>query len=1177
MPDDKTKKNSERQSDEHVNYRFYPLKPRSEEGFKKAVAWLGGREFIASLKGVIIYAIYGENMDPRSWMKPNIYPNIEEKIKLQKEDELTDSMKKRGDKSSEDVQQARASEEVNEDEGIQDEILGEVNQFWQKKIKNYWDWKRDHFEFWKVYLKQNKAVEKLNAGKNAEEPAGGFWFDYIADSGDGQMGVYGVACMCLSDLWLTENEKGTVVSIKPPRIIKAEDGTPKIENNENYQLLPRGYFMFVGGDTAYHSANYATLFERFQNPFRWAFTSVREFALKNYKALFDNEKSFFLLDGKKRQVFLKRRRYSLKKGGFQITYRTHKEWDGTFACEEVVETANNKSETKRYSDFEALRPIFGIPANHDYYDSIDGFNKQFRRPPFDDIEENMVYDDDKSRMLLQIPTFTREQEASYIALRLPFDWWMLGIDSEHAKLDYRQEIFFKRIIRHKPEKLIFATPEPTTVFGKLSQPNDKTATYLRALTLSLGLKQPFLNGGKFAPLDGDELEKCRREQEKEKQYGLEADKNILSKNSSGSEEYCRLDLSGDIHHYARYWGENTLDFKGNLFSSANYASVVAGGGGAFFDATETLIGRPVDADGNRIRKHNDKPLRGEIPPQKVYPNEDDSRRRTAERLFDLWNIKKGGYVQTAGAVFAVIIYSLLLHFSNASKIFEDLHKYGIGKYIYIPDNLGQFILYSNYRNFTPFIAGVILTGAAILTGMSVYKLNTMIEELKERLFEDTVDEKIDGRIKQMVGTFYPFFLAIVFYLAFLFFRPTDVLPFTRSYFLLINFLICGMLIFLSMDYSNWLPVRFKAIRRYKEKTNTQRFEDPNEQTNYLFLKLLGQLSREYSYKFFPAHLLVFFSVFVLISGIRSFGNGYLSTTFADLLLLTIVLGNLVMIIYMLAVKTGAAYYEGDTGQGKKYRGYFKKYRFYFWLLGTWHAALQILTPFIAYFYTNIYLALLLAVCVVVVNGLPITWERIKIVFSKTKYLPRYAYYLYNLTSSNLATKIMKEQGSRFWKTFFWVFYGSLFLFLPFVVRRYFPPPATVEQFSHGFTVSQLVEFISPTIAGLLTRFITVDPQYAIKVCFFFMSVAVVAYFGYYLSRVWFSWYLAISLLFNGHNNEAGGAARIEGFKHILRIHVQDKELTVYVIGFDYAKTDIGKLKLKLVDKFTLSCQPLEKS
>ncbi len=39
-------------SDLKLKSKFYPLKPENIEGFKKAVAWFGGREFIASLKGI---------------------------------------------------------------------------------------------------------------------------------------------------------------------------------------------------------------------------------------------------------------------------------------------------------------------------------------------------------------------------------------------------------------------------------------------------------------------------------------------------------------------------------------------------------------------------------------------------------------------------------------------------------------------------------------------------------------------------------------------------------------------------------------------------------------------------------------------------------------------------------------------------------------------------------------------------------------------------------------------------------------------------------------------------------------------------------------------------------------------------------------------------------------------
>src|SRR2546423_6403816 len=40
--------------------------------------------------------------------------------------------------------------------------------------------------------------QRLHAAANADE----FWFDYFADTGDGQRAMYSIAYMCLSDLWV---------------------------------------------------------------------------------------------------------------------------------------------------------------------------------------------------------------------------------------------------------------------------------------------------------------------------------------------------------------------------------------------------------------------------------------------------------------------------------------------------------------------------------------------------------------------------------------------------------------------------------------------------------------------------------------------------------------------------------------------------------------------------------------------------------------------------------------------------------------------------------------------------------------------------------------------------------------------------------------------------------------
>ena len=43
---------------------------------------------------------------------------------------------------------------------------------------------------------------------------GAFWFDYLADSGDGQLAMYNLACLVLGDLFLDESTPGAAVSLR---------------------------------------------------------------------------------------------------------------------------------------------------------------------------------------------------------------------------------------------------------------------------------------------------------------------------------------------------------------------------------------------------------------------------------------------------------------------------------------------------------------------------------------------------------------------------------------------------------------------------------------------------------------------------------------------------------------------------------------------------------------------------------------------------------------------------------------------------------------------------------------------------------------------------------------------------------------------------------------------------
>ncbi|SOD19121.1 hypothetical protein [Nitrosomonas ureae] len=346
-----------------------------------------------------------------------------------------------------------------------------------------------------------------------------YWFDYIADTGDGSRAVYNVAYLCMSGLWCKDG------NITPGNLISLS------QTGEFNQRLPRGEFLFVGGDTAYHAADIAALKERFQTPFNWAY-------------------------------------------------------------EDIAVTTGEKIDQ---------RPIYGIPANHDYYDALDGFNRQFCRPIVQDIHPLVREQEDLTDPQLGLHGFRREQKSSYVWLNLPFGWRLWGLDSQAGKMDKRQQAFFvsqfcdkltqdgslfdenkKREVQETlrnaiPDKLIVATPEPSTVFGKCAASHAAMAE----LFLRLGLEPGFLHDGRL------------------------------------SHNKCRLDISGDVHHYERYWGNAHENGE-----SGNYASVVAGGGGAFLHPSHT------DA--------------GEIKKQSVYPAEMDSHREVTQRILNPWQIFLGG-------------------------------------------------------------------------------------------------------------------------------------------------------------------------------------------------------------------------------------------------------------------------------------------------------------------------------------------------------------------------------------------------------------------------------------------------------------------------------------------------------------------------------------------------------
>lgn len=447
--------------------------------FSKPVAWLFGPELIASLKGILLRALY-RGFDVRDWMRPSIV----ERHQLAHDD----------------------SQEL--------------------------------------------------------------WFDYLSDTGDGTQETYSVAYLCLAGL--------SVDAVEPGQPVRVARGDERVD-------LPRGRFLLVGGDTAYHVANKATVRQRFQQPFAWA-------------------------------------------------------W------EDLVGRGAARAED--------VRPLLGLPGNHDYYDMLDGFNRQFRRP----ILEDEVTD---KKPELTLGAFRRLQEASYAAVELPFGWWLLALDTEKDRLDFRQKTFFRSIVdgthpavsAGKPTKLIVATPSPTTVFGRRPGADEP----LSAAFAEIGLPRPFLQN----PGAGDAI----------------------------AEGGCRLDLSGDVHHYARYWGTGGT---GDGPENPSYASVVSGLGGAFHHPSSTTLG-PLE-------------------PRAVYPGKDRSRQEIASRLFHPATVLLGGYVNVVAALLTMLLYAAIAQRVStrwvADKVLEHVP--------WLPVGAEQLGSHNRAR------WGLVVYGALVLSSLLVY-------------------------------------------------------------------------------------------------------------------------------------------------------------------------------------------------------------------------------------------------------------------------------------------------------------------------------------------------------------------------------------------------------------------------------------------------------------------------
>jgi len=157
--------------------------------------------------------------------------------------------------------------------------------------------------------------------------------------------------------------------------------------------------------------------------------------------------------------------------------------------------------------------LFALPGNHDWYDGLTAFLRLFAR-----------------RKDGHIGGWRTQQRRSYFAVRLPANWWLFAIDEQFgAYIDDPQLVYFEKAARQlgPDDRIILMTPSPTWVkAAKKPEAYDAVDYFIRTI---------------LAP--------------------------------SGAQ--VRLLVSGDLHHYARYTGDDR-------------ELITCGGGGAYLLATHQL-------------------------------------------------------------------------------------------------------------------------------------------------------------------------------------------------------------------------------------------------------------------------------------------------------------------------------------------------------------------------------------------------------------------------------------------------------------------------------------------------------------------------------------------------------------------------------------------------------------
>ena len=119
-------------------------------------------------------------------------------------------------------------------------------------------------------------------------------------------------------------------------------------------------------------------------------------------------------------------------------------------------------------DQPALWDLYAIPGNHDWYDGLISFLRQFTQQR-------------------RIGSWGTKQRRSYFALRLPYRWWLWAVDTQlENDVDRPQVEYFRSIVElmKDGDRLIVCIPEPDWLYGKMQ----RDPTLMNNLEFLLGKK-----------------------------------------------------------------------------------------------------------------------------------------------------------------------------------------------------------------------------------------------------------------------------------------------------------------------------------------------------------------------------------------------------------------------------------------------------------------------------------------------------------------------------------------------------------------------------------------------------------------------------------------------------------------------------------------------------------------